>query len=219
MPIRLVDAAFHYRELPHQTAAFEWLEDQLTNAELEEFAEIYRGGPASAGPGVSCGVSAIELALPLIEHFEGLELEAYPDPLSGGDPWTIGIGSTRHLDGTPVRRGDVISEALAREMLLCYAKQCEATQSRRIPTWDSMTSYQQAAILSFSFNFGQYWYNSHGFATLTRNLREMDWAAVPETLKLYRNPGTHVEAGLLRRRVAEGDLFATGAWNATVMTA
>jgi GH24 family phage-related lysozyme (muramidase) len=75
-----------------------------------------------------------------------------------------------------------------------------------------MNANQQAAILSFSFNFGKNWFNSHGFATLTRNLREMDWAAVPETLKLYRNPGTHVEAGLLRRRVAEGDLFATGSW-------
>lgn len=215
MPIRLRDAAYHHRELPHQIAAWEWLEDQLTKAELEEFAEIFRAGPYAPGPGVSPGGSAIELALPLIEHFEGLELKAYPDPLSGGDPWTIGIGSTRHLDGTPVRRGDVITEALAREMLLCYAKECEAVQSRRIPTWDLMNANQQAAILSFSFNFGKNWFNSHGFATLTRNLRDQDWAAVPETLKLYRNPGTHVEAGLLRRRIAEGDLFATGAWSCT----
>jgi lysozyme len=210
--IRLRDAAFHYRELPHQTAGWEWLEDQLTKAELAEFAEIYRGGPASAGPGVSPGGSAIDLALPLIEHFEGMETHAYPDPLSGGDPWTIGIGSTRHLDGTPVRRGDVITEALAREMLLCYAKECEAVQSTRIPTWDLMNANQQAAILSFSFNFGKNWFNSHGFATLTRNLREMDWAAVPETLKLYRNPNTVVEAGLLRRRVAEGKLFSGQGW-------
>jgi GH24 family phage-related lysozyme (muramidase) len=211
--IRLRDAAFHFRELPHQIAAFEWLEDQLRPSELEEFAEIYRGGPDPLPPETPAAAGdAIGLALPLIEHFEGLELEAYPDPLSGGDPWTIGIGSTRHLDGTPVRRGDVVTEALAREMLLCYAKECEATQRRRIPTWDAMNAQQQAAILSFAFNFGAHWFNSHGFATLTRNLQQSDWDAVPDTLKMYRNPNSVVEAGLLRRRVAEGELFATGRW-------
>jgi GH24 family phage-related lysozyme (muramidase) len=208
-PIQLVDAARHFRELPHQIAALNWLQDQLRPNDLEEFAEMFRAGPADP---LSCGGGAIELALPLIEHFEGLELKAYPDPLSGGDPWTIGIGSTRHLDGTPVRPGEVITEEQAREMLLCYAKECEAVQSRRIPTWDLMNANQQAAILSFSFNFGKAWFNSHGFATLTRNLQQSDWAAVPETLLLYRNPGTHVEAGLLRRREAEGQLFSTGTW-------
>lgn len=163
-------------------------------------------------PAPSAEGDAIGLALPLIEVFEGMELQAYPDPLSGGDPWTIGIGSTRHLDGTPVRPGDVITEAMAREMLLCYAKECEATQRRRIPTWDSMNAHQQAAILSFAFNFGAHFYNSHGFATITRNLREMDWAAIPETLLLYVNRGTHVEAGLTRRRQAEGKLFSGLEW-------
>ena len=30
--------------------------------------------------------------LALIKSFEGCELTAYPDPGSGGDPWTIGYG-------------------------------------------------------------------------------------------------------------------------------
>jgi len=213
-PIQLRDAARHFRDLPHQLAAFDWLQEQLTNQQLDEFAVLFRAAGSGALPAPPAAGDAIGLALPLIEHFEGLELKAYPDPLSGGDPWTIGIGSTRHLDGRPVRRGDVITEAVAREMLLCYAKECEATQRRRIPTWDCMTPNQQAAILSFAFNFGAHFYNSHGFATITRNLKQSDWAAVPETLKMYRNPGTHVEAGLLRRRIAEGDLFSTGTWRA-----
>jgi hypothetical protein len=33
---------------------------------------------------------------------------------------------------------------------------------------------------------------------------------VPEALKLYRNPGTNVEKGLLRRRIAEGDAWKKG---------
>lgn len=176
---------------------------------------MYRDGPPEPPPSTvpPSGGSAVELALPLIEHFEGLELQAYPDPLSGGDPWTIGIGSTRHLDGRPVRPGDVITEAQAREMLLCYAKECEATQQRRIPTWAAMTPHQQAAILSFAFNFGAHFYSSHGFATITRNLREKEWDAIPETLLMYVNRGTHVEAGLTRRRRAEGQLFFSGRWD------
>ena len=38
---------------------------------------------------------------------------------------------------------------------------------------------------------------------------QLDWKAIPETLKLYRNPGSNVEAGLLRRRVAEGKLWSS----------
>jgi GH24 family phage-related lysozyme (muramidase) len=38
-------------------------------------------------------------------------------------------------------------------------------------------------------------------------LKNKEWSKVPEALKLYRNPGSDVEAGLLRRRVAEGELW------------
>jgi len=40
--IRLIDAAKHYRDLPHQRAAFEYLQDQVDKTKLEEFASIYR---------------------------------------------------------------------------------------------------------------------------------------------------------------------------------
>jgi GH24 family phage-related lysozyme (muramidase) len=141
-------------------------------------------------------------------------LKAYPDPLSGGDPWTIGIGSTRYIDGTPVKRGDKITQLQAWNMLEFFVKQYETIQRERIPTWSMMSQQQQAAILSFAYNLGAHWFGSVGFATLTHNLRTADWGAVPQTLKLYRNPGSSVEAGLLRRRIAEGELWATGSWKA-----
>jgi GH24 family phage-related lysozyme (muramidase) len=214
-PIDLRSAAAHHRDLPHQNAAWQYLQEQIPEAVLAEFAVIFRasGSGALPAPPSSAGGDAIGLALPLIEHFEGMELQSYPDPLSGGDPWTIGIGSTRHLDGTPVRPGDVITEEQARKMLLCYAKECEATQRRRIPTWGAMTPYQQAALIGYAFNLGSSWYGSHGFATLTRIVRDAEWAAVPEALLLYVNPGSSVEAGLRRRRQAEGQLWSTGRWD------
>ncbi len=34
-------------------------------------------------------------AIALIKEFEGVHLSASPDPLSGGEPWTLGHGTTR----------------------------------------------------------------------------------------------------------------------------
>jgi len=42
MSISLIRAAEYYKGLPHQQAAFLWLEDQLTTEQLQEFADTYR---------------------------------------------------------------------------------------------------------------------------------------------------------------------------------
>lgn len=39
-------------------------------------------------------MTALDYALRLIKKWEGCRLTAYPDPATGGDPWTIGWGST-----------------------------------------------------------------------------------------------------------------------------
>jgi hypothetical protein len=54
---------------------------------------------------------------------------------------------------------------------------------------------------------GSGFYGTAGFETISKRLRERDWDAVPAALELYRNPNTNVEAGLLRRRRAEGALW------------
>lgn len=43
--IKLIDAAKHYKGMPHQMAAWNYLQQILTDLELQEFAEIYRAGP------------------------------------------------------------------------------------------------------------------------------------------------------------------------------
>jgi lysozyme len=68
----------------------------------------------------------------------------------------------------------------------------------------------QGALLSFAYNLGAGFYGASGFNTLTRVLREKKWNEVPAALELYRNPGSKVEAGLLRRRKAEGSLWKSG---------
>ena len=70
-----------------------------------------------------------------------------------------------------------------------------------------MNDNQRGALLSFAYNLGAGFYGSGSFNTITNNLKQKNWKVIPETLKLYRNPGSSVEAGLLRRRVAEGKLW------------
>ncbi len=49
----------------------------------------------------------------LLKTWEGCELSAYPDPASGGAPWTIGYGHT----GPDVVPGLTISQAQAEAWL------------------------------------------------------------------------------------------------------
>jgi lysozyme len=72
-----------------------------------------------------------------------------------------------------------------------------------------MNDNQRGALLSFAYNLGAGFYGNSNFNTITRNLREKNWKAIPKTLEMYRNPGSKVEAGLLRRRKAEGKLWVS----------
>jgi GH24 family phage-related lysozyme (muramidase) len=72
-----------------------------------------------------------------------------------------------------------------------------------------MNENQQGALLSFAYNLGARFYGSSGFNTITRVLKNKEWDKVPDALYLYRNPGTRVEAGLARRRTAEGKLWSS----------
>ena len=152
----------------------------------------------------------------LIKQFEGLHdtsrgdgmVHAYPDPLSGGLPYTIGYGSTKDIDGSPFELGDKITvekAGLLLEQQLKYSYL--AVLENRIPHWDLMNDNQHGALLSFAYNLGAYFYGSPDFSTISRVLKEKEWSKVPDALYLYRNPGTSVEAGLARRRIAEGDLW------------
>lgn len=73
-----------------------------------------------------------------------------------------------------------------------------------------MNAAQHGALLSFAWNLGENFYGSQGFSSITRALKLREWEKIPQILELYRNPGSPVEFGLLRRRKAEARL-----WSAT----
>jgi len=203
--IKLTDLFRYYKHgTPHQMAAVAELEDALL-AEVPHLLD--RSQPWYKTWQAAGKQTDLSAAIELIKEFEGCHLSAYPDPLSGGYPWTIGYGTTRYSGGVPVKRGDQINMVEA-EMLLRLEIDFIADKLRKtVPRWDEMPGKRQCALVSFAYNLGADFCGLAGFETISRCLRERDWAAVPAALELYCNPGTPVEAGLQRRRRAEARLW------------
>jgi lysozyme len=158
----------------------------------------------------SIPLQIVSKGIELIKEFEGCSLYAYNDPLTGGLPITIGWGSTKSLTGKPLKLGDKLTQNEADLLLLQHLKTEFLPILKNIPYWNEMNEEMQSALLSFSYNLGAVFYGCSGFNTITKLLAEKKWNEIPEALKLYRNPGTSVELGLLRRRTAEGKLWEEG---------
>lgn len=203
MTIKFIDAVKNHKDLEHQNDAWEFLQRTVHKEVLEEFARIYRN--QSIEPTLE---GLPESGVYLIKEFEGCHLYAYYDPLTGGLPITIGWGSTRRKDGSIFMIGNRISQAEADDLLYFQLRREFLPSLRKIPYWNEMNENQQGALLSFAYNLGADFYGHPNFNTITKVLREKRWGDVPEALKLYRNPGSKVETGLLRRRIAEGALWS-----------
>ncbi|MEA5414161.1 lysozyme [Synechococcus sp. BA-132 BA5] len=152
--------------------------------------------------------AAVAVALPLVQEFEGCRLTAYPDPETGGEPWTIGWGTTTYVDGTPVKAADMITQELADALLAGRLERDCHLLAQRIPGWAELSTNQQAALLSFTYNCGPAWFGGEGFSTLTSRVRQGALEQVPAALMLYVNPGGPSEAGLRRRRKVEAALWS-----------
>jgi lysozyme len=205
MTIKFIDAVKNHKDLEHQNRAWEFLQASVHKELLDEFARIYRNEKVE--PTLE-GIP--EAGIKLIKEFEGCHLKAYYDPLTGGLPITIGWGSTRRKDGSRFMIGNIITQEEADDLLYFQLRREFLPALQKIPYWNEMNENQQGALLSFSYNLGAGFYGSPNFNTITRVLKEKKWSEVPKALELYRNPGTNVEKGLLRRRIAEGDAWKKG---------
>jgi len=210
---------FYDERNPNHVKAVQWLEDNLPVKYLEdnvEWAETYRGKKTSAAPApaaaapVTGGDDVPMMGIKLIKEFEGCHLKAYPDPLTGNLPITIGWGSTRKKDGSPFKLGESITQQEADELLISQCKNQFLPALRKVPHWNEMSDGKRGALLSFAYNLGAGFYGGDNFNTITKRLKNKEWDLVPDALFLYRNPGSNVEAGLARRRKAEGEAWKKG---------
>ena len=152
------------------------------------------GGARSIGP----------QGLALIRQFEGCArlrpdgmVEAYPDPGTGGEPWTIGWGAT----GPGIGPGSVWTQ-----------QQCDArlesdvarhARDVAIALGDAPTTQAQFdAMVSFHYNTG-----AIARSTLLRRHLAGDYRAAEEEFARWNRAGGRVLKGLVRRRAAEARLY------------
>lgn len=142
-----------------------------------------------------------QAGLDLIKSFEGCSLTAYPDPSSGGEPITIGVGHTGLVNGESVHLGMTITQATADDLLQADLRNSESAVNDL--TAIDLTPNQFAALVSFQFNTGALG-SSPGMGLINQRQFEAAW---DDHFCLYINKGTPAEAGLIRRRAAEKALF------------
>jgi len=140
----------------------------------------------------------------LIRQFEGLELKAYPDPGSGGDPWTIGVGTTVYPNGVKVKKGDTITDAQANEYLAHDLQKFEASVNKL--TGGVTTQGQFDALVSFCYNVGR---ENLKTSTLLRLHNEGNYAGAKGQFGRWNKAAGKVLAGLTKRRAAEAELYSS----------
>lgn len=140
-----------------------------------------------------------DAGLALIKHAEGCELEAYPDPGTGGAPWTVGYGHT----GPGVQKNLVITQAEADAYLVAdLAKFCAAVEHYAPVCTDN----QFAALVSFAFNEGA---SKLATSTLLHLHNAGDYQGAQKQFQLWTYASGHKLPGLIARRAAEAALYGT----------
>ncbi len=164
------------------------------------------GGVSAEMPRVPAGSRTLgQAGVELIKSFEGCEkaradgrFDAYPDPGTGGDPWTIGWGST----GPDVKRGVIWTQAQCDERFAADMQRYADQVSGAIG--DAPTTQNQFdALVSFQYNTG-----AIASATLTKLHNQGKFAEAAKEFGKWVHAGRNVLPGLVRRRAAEAALYA-----------
>jgi len=143
----------------------------------------------------------------LIQQFEGCakkgadgRFAAYPDPGSGGDPWTIGWGST----GPDIKKGVVWTQAQCDERFNQHVAEFAQRVSAALGGAKT-TQNQFDAMVSFAYNLGVANLQS---STLLRKHKAGDYAGAAAEFAKWNKAAGKVLPGLTRRRAAEAALYA-----------
>lgn len=141
-------------------------------------------------------------ALNLMHEFEGLRLEAYPDPGSAdGNPWTIGRGST----GPGISKGVKWTQAQADERFAADVTSFAAGVSKALDGAKT-TQPQFDAMVSLAYNIGLGAFSS---STLLKMHKAGDFRGARGQFQRWNKNAGKEMAGLTRRRSAEATLYGS----------
>ncbi|MDU7405652.1 MAG: lysozyme [Citrobacter portucalensis] len=138
-----------------------------------------------------------QTGIDLIKQFEGYSSRAYPDPATGGEPWTIGYGTTKGI-----KPGMVINAEQAEKMLRDDVVKFETGVTKLLT---APTSQQQFdAMVSLAYNIGL---GNFGKSTLLRKHNEKCYSCAANQFPVWNRAAGKVMNGLTRRRNAERALY------------
>lgn len=167
--------------------------------------------PPSPDMSVPTSIGAAGIAL--IKAFEGCArkrpdglVEAYPDPGTGGEPWTIGWGATGKdgFNGGRIRKGTVWTRAQCDARLDADLRRYACDVAKALSN-APRSQHQFDALVSFHYNTG-----AIRKATLTRRHLAGDHAGAAKEFARWVYAGGRVLRGLKRRRAAEAALYGLG---------
>ena len=138
-----------------------------------------------------------------IARHEGLRLRAYPDPATGGEPWTIGYGHTSAAGLPKVYRGTTITKERAREILANDLVKFENAVEKALTVNPTQTQFD--AMVSLCFNIGPANF-ARSSVLKFHNGRQFEKAA--GAFALWNKASGKVLAGLTARRAAERALYS-----------
>jgi len=152
----------------------------------------------------------------LMHRFEACRLEAYPDPKTGGDPWTIGWGHT----GSDVHPGLVWTQEKADDTFMEDVRVHEQNVDGCVTVEVDQDQYD--ALVSIMFNVGPGGPRKDGIArlrdgrpsTLIRRLNAGEFDEAADQFLVWVSPGSNVERGLRFRRRCERAMFLGEDWRA-----
>lgn len=146
-------------------------------------------------------MKASERCIGLIEASEGFSAKPYKCPAG---VWTIGLGSTRYEDGTPVKPTDPpITIDRARQIVAAtLAGEYEPAVQRYVTV--PLTQGQYDALVDFAYNAGA---QNLRTSTLLKKLNAGDYSGASAEFSRWVNGGGKKLPGLVKRREAERQLF------------
>ena len=173
-------------------------------AQVDAALDAMIGGADQADQPIST-IGAQGIAL--IKRFEGCAkkradgmIEAYPDPASGGEPWTIGWGAT----GVGIAPDTVWTQTECDARLEADLARYAAAVARALGD-AATTQHQFDALVSFHYNTG-----AIARATLTKKHIAGDYAGAAAEFARWNKAAGKVMRGLVRRREAEAALYREG---------
>ncbi|MFT4056447.1 MAG: lysozyme [Novosphingobium sp.] len=145
----------------------------------------------------------------LIKKWEGYKkdlgdgrVQSYPDPATGGAPWTIGWGST----GPDVKRGTIWTREKAQQRFASHIEE-EAAPAVRKGIGSAPTAQRQFdAMVSLAYNIGVANFLK---STLLRKHVAGDYSGAQAQFAVWNKAAGKVMQGLTNRRADEAKLYGS----------